>query len=84
MGELNPAAEQPEKVGPYRLEQKLGAGGMGAVWRAWDERLKRPVALKRILGTANADPRLRERFRREAEAVARLNHPAIVHVYDII
>jgi serine/threonine protein kinase/Flp pilus assembly protein TadD len=84
MGELNPAAEQPEKVGPYRLEQKLGAGGMGAVWRAWDERLKRPVALKRILGTANDDPRLRERFRREAEAVARLNHPAIVHIYDIV
>jgi serine/threonine protein kinase/Flp pilus assembly protein TadD len=84
MGELNPAAEQPEKVGPYRLEQKLGTGGMGAVWRAWDERLKRPVALKRVLGTANDNPRLRERFRREAEAVARLNHPAIVHIYDIV
>jgi serine/threonine protein kinase/Flp pilus assembly protein TadD len=84
MGELNPAAEQPEKVGPYRLEQKLGTGGMGAVWRAWDERLKRPVALKRILPAANDDPKHRERFRREAEAVARLNHPAIVHVYDIV
>lgn len=82
MGESNPAAGQPEKVGPYRLEQRLGAGGMGAVWRAWDERLKRLVALKRVL--AANDPTLRERFRREAEAVARLNHPAIVHVYDIV
>jgi tetratricopeptide (TPR) repeat protein len=57
---------------------------MGAVWRAWDERLKRPVALKRILPAATEDPKLRERFRREAEAVARLNHPAIVHIYDIV
>lgn len=84
MGELDPAAEQPEKVGPYRLEQKLGTGGMGAVWRARDERLKRPVALKRILPASTSDPMVRERFRREAEAVARLNHPGIVHVYDIV
>ncbi|HSJ76910.1 MAG TPA: protein kinase, partial [Gemmatimonadales bacterium] len=57
---------------------------MGSVWRAWDERLKRPVALKRILATAPEDRKLRERLRREAEAGARLNHPAIVHIYDII
>ncbi|HYG61862.1 MAG TPA: serine/threonine-protein kinase, partial [Thermoanaerobaculia bacterium] len=84
LGRRGPAAEQAEKVGPYRLEHRLGAGGMGAVWRARDERLKRAVALKRILPTANEDPRLRERFRREAEAVARLNHPAIIHIYDIV
>jgi serine/threonine-protein kinase len=84
MDESNPAAGQPEKVGPYRLERRLGVGGMGAVWRAHDERLKRLVALKRILPASNHEPMLRERFRREAEAVARLNHPAIVHVYDIV
>jgi serine/threonine protein kinase len=56
---------------------------MGAVWRAWDERLERWVALKQI----RADVTVRhgrERLRREARAVARLNHPAIVHVYDIL
>jgi eukaryotic-like serine/threonine-protein kinase len=76
--------ESNEKIGPYRLVEPLGSGGMGAVWRAWDERLKRPVALKRVLSTAMDKPRFRERFRREAEAVARLNHPAIVHIYDIV
>lgn len=72
-----------EKIGPYRLIAPLGSGGMGTVWRAWDERLKRPVALKRIL-PATPSPTARERFRREAEAGARLNHPAIVHLYDIL
>ncbi|HEX7185152.1 MAG TPA: protein kinase [Thermoanaerobaculia bacterium] len=73
-----------EKIGPYRLIEPLGSGGMGTVCRAWDERLKRPVALKRILPTGAQNPKLLERFRREAEAVARLNHPAIVHIYDIV
>ena len=71
-----------ERIGPYRLEARLGAGGMGEVWRAWDERLKRRVALKRI--QADSDPSLRARFRREAEAGARLSHPSIVQVYDIL
>lgn len=75
--------EPPERLGPYRLDHLLGSGGMGAVWRAWDERLERWVALKQI----RADMTLRhgrERLRREARAVARLNHPAIVHIYDIL
>ncbi len=71
-----------ERIGPYRLESRLGSGGMGEVWKAWDERLKRRVALKRI--QPDRDPLARERFRREAEAGARLSHPAIVQVYDIL
>jgi tetratricopeptide (TPR) repeat protein/tRNA A-37 threonylcarbamoyl transferase component Bud32 len=76
--------EANEKIGPYRLMEPIGAGGMGTVWRAWDERLKRPVALKQFHSDALDNPRLRERFRREAEAQARLNHPAIVRIYDLI
>ncbi len=74
----------PERVGPYLLEGRLGAGGMGTVWRAWDERLRRPVAIKQILPERLANPGARSRFRREAAAGARLNHPAIVHIYDIL
>jgi serine/threonine protein kinase len=75
--------EPPERLGPYRLDQMLGSGGMGAVWRAWDERLERWVALKQIRTDATLRHG-RERLRREARAAARLNHPAIVHVYDIL
>jgi tetratricopeptide (TPR) repeat protein len=55
---------------------------MGTVWRAWDERLRRHVAVKRVLRDTVAQGR--ERLRREARAAARLNHPAIVHIYDLI
>jgi serine/threonine protein kinase/tetratricopeptide (TPR) repeat protein len=72
-----------EHVGPYRLEEPLGRGGMGMVWRAWDERLKRRVAVKQIRAEATVS-NLRERLRREAQAAARLNHPSIVHIYDIV
>lgn len=71
-----------ESIGPYRLEAPIGSGGMGTVWRAWDERLRRHVAVKRVLRDSAA--RGRERLRREARAVARLSHPAIVHVYDLL
>jgi TOMM system kinase/cyclase fusion protein len=55
---------------------------MGTVWRAWDERLRRQVAVKRI--HTDSISHAAERLRREARAAARLNHPAIVHVYDLI
>jgi len=75
---------RPERIGPYRLEEPLGAGGMGEVFRAYDERLERRVAVKVIRPAAAADPLLRERFRREARAVARLSHPSIVQIHDIL
>ena len=74
---------QPERIGPYRLERKLGAGGMGVVYAAWDERLQRRVALKQIRPEIAGDS-LRERFRREARAVAQLDHPAIVRIHDLL
>src|SRR5688572_9671839 len=54
---------------------------MGTVWRAWDERLRRHVAVKRVLRDS---AKSRERLRREARAVARLSHPAIVRIYDLL
>ncbi|MFP5284110.1 MAG: protein kinase domain-containing protein, partial [Thermoanaerobaculia bacterium] len=71
------------KLGPYRLDELLGFGGMGRVWRGWDERLHRRVALKELRSDALVS-NIRERLRREARAAARLNHPSIVHSYDIV
>ncbi len=67
----------------YRLLQLIGKGGMGAVYEARDLRLDRPVAVKIMLGRAFGQETDLRRFRREAHAAARLNHPNIVSVYDI-
>ncbi|HTG35674.1 MAG TPA: protein kinase [Thermoanaerobaculia bacterium] len=72
------------KIGPYELLRRLGAGGMGEVFLAYDERLDRQVAIKRIRSDKSASSERRERFRREARVAARLNHPAIVQVYDVL
>ncbi|MES4887843.1 serine/threonine-protein kinase [Streptomyces sp. NPDC096012] len=74
-------------AGRYRIKNLIGRGGMGVVWLAHDENLGRDVALK----TMNVDPALTdeqrardaERFRREAQAVARLDHPGLATVYDL-
>ena len=78
------AAAPPERIGAYRVERRLGQGGMGEVFLAWDDRLERRVAVKRIRYETGLPPRLRERFRREARAAARLNHPAIAQVHDLV
>jgi serine/threonine protein kinase/tetratricopeptide (TPR) repeat protein len=75
---------RPEQIGPYRIESRLGAGGMGEVYQAWDERLERRVALKIVRAGAAGSPGARERFRREARAAASLSHPAIVQIHDIL
>lgn len=73
-----------EKIGPYRILERLGEGGMGEVFLAYDERLDREVALKRIRAEGMASPERRERFRREARMAARLSHASIVQVYDVL
>lgn len=81
---LSRAANVLARLGPYRLEERLGAGGMGVVYRAYDERLDRSVAIKVIPPAHSEDPQRRERLRREARASARLSHPAIIQVYDFV
>ena len=70
------------KVGPYRLRDLLGKGGMGEVYAGFDARLDRVVALKRVWSRDGADERARKRLQREARALAKLHHPAIVQVFD--
>jgi eukaryotic-like serine/threonine-protein kinase len=69
-------------VGHYRILEKIGAGGMGEVFRARDERLGRDVALKFVNPACASDPDRLRRFDKEARAAAALNHPNIVAIYD--
>jgi len=71
------------RLGPYEILAALGAGGMGEVYRARDTRLDRTVAVKILPDSLATDPQLRERFDREARAVAALNHPHICTLHDI-
>ena len=64
-------------MGRFRVLERIGSGGMGTVYRAFDERLQRPVAVKEV---ASSEP---ERVLREAQAAARLNHPGIVTLYEL-
>jgi len=70
-------------VGHYRVLEKIGAGGMGEVFRARDERLGRDVALKLIRPASSDNPDHRRRFEQEARAAAALNHPNILAIYDV-
>jgi serine/threonine protein kinase len=66
-----------DKIGPYEILTRIGAGGMGQVWKARDTRLNRFVAIK------TSQERFSERFEREAHATAALNHPHICSLYDV-
>ncbi len=77
-GELRPGA----RVGRYELEQELGRGGMGVVWRARDVQLGRIVALKTLRWEAEEDEQAAPRLVREARTASQLHHPGIVELYD--
>lgn len=72
------------RVGSYRLEEILGEGGIAKVWRAWDEEQDRSVAIKRLQADNAVDPDFRSRFRREARAAGAIDHPAVVHLIEVI
>jgi Serine/threonine protein kinase len=67
----------------YRVQKLIGVGGMGAVWAAVNKRTGKPVALKMLLQSLADDDRARERFRLEALAAGRINHPNVVSVFDV-
>ena len=71
------------RLGPYEVTVKLGAGGMGEVWRATDSRLRREVAIKVLPAAFTADRERLARFEREAQTLAALNHPNIAAIYGL-
>ncbi|MBI2923378.1 MAG: serine/threonine protein kinase [Planctomycetes bacterium] len=95
LGAATPVAETPTRVaqgpdlpagtmlGSYRLEELIGRGGMGAVYRARHSMLDRTVAIKVLPKTFAADPEFVERFKREAQVLAKVHHPNIVSIFDM-
>jgi serine/threonine protein kinase len=79
----NTAASQTHKIDNYEIEKCLGTGGMGTVYRARDEKLDRVVALKVMVKDLRSDPSIMDAFRKEARAVAKLNHPNIAQIYSL-
>src|SRR6266516_1762433 len=75
---------QPEKIGIYEVKSELCRGGMATVYRAYDPRFEREIAIKFLPSELlHADPKFRLRFEREAKIIAQLEHTAIVPVYDV-
>ena len=83
-GRVEPLAPGQVVGGRYRIEEKVGAGGMGVVYRARDLKLERAVAFKVLNHLAAQSPGMPERFLREARAAARIKHPGVVDVYDVV
>ena len=72
-----------QQIGPHRILDKIGVGGMGVIYKAHDARLDRHVALKFMPGFLNTDQEARERFMTEARAASRLDHPHICVIHDV-
>jgi len=77
-----PGARDAARIGRFAVLTQLGEGGMGVVLSAYDELLDRRVALKLLRAPDRGDARLQARLMREAQALARLSHPNIIHVYE--
>jgi serine/threonine protein kinase len=71
------------RLGPYEIVSRIGAGGMGEVYRARDSRLDRDVAIKVLSESIAGDPAALARFEREAKSVAALSHPNILAIHDV-
>lgn len=78
-----PELRAGDRLGPYEIEARLGAGGMGVVYRARDARLARTVAIKLLSGLDAAHGERRARFEREARAIAQLQHPNVCTLHDV-
>jgi len=72
------------KIKHYEILEKLGAGGMGEVYKAFDTKLRRPVAVKRMRPDIAADPERRKRFMREAQSAAGIGHPCVAQIHEIL
>src|SRR6266700_6912705 len=72
----------PRRLGKYELRERLGRGGMGEIWKAFDTQLQRYVAIKFLHADLQNDPSFVSRFEREAQVIASLHHPNIVKIYD--
>ncbi|GAA4903778.1 serine/threonine-protein kinase [Actinomycetospora succinea] len=82
-GQTPPSSGEPaETFGPYRLEERIGRGGMGEVFRAFDTSRQRTVAVKRLHGGLADDGDYQERFRRESRTAARLSSPHVIPIHD--
>ncbi len=76
-------SDSPERIGPYEIRGRIGAGGMGVVYLGWDPRLGRPVAVKTLRPERVQDINARDRFLEEARAVAAISHPNVTQIHDI-
>ncbi|HWO08837.1 MAG TPA: bifunctional serine/threonine-protein kinase/formylglycine-generating enzyme family protein [Polyangiaceae bacterium] len=72
------------RISVYRIDSVIGEGGMGVVYRAWDEAIGRPVALKCLHNNLCGDPEIRRRFAREARVLRDYRHPNVIQVFDFV